>query len=330
MRSGSSASCSWAALRRLLLARRRRRAAPTMMQPTSGAKHTPAVEAKCRRTQFSLSLVTGSSKVLFMSPRAGRRYPSALAVLLLALARRSEGATLADSFDDWSSTGTQGERNWFSGYYNLTQDAGGTYQAADFIPFKNSVGPAGGAVSPAGNNWTGTQWDMTTAASGPWTELGREDTHPNGTNSAPNEEHWTIRRWVSNRSGQLAVKWHIRKTNIGCGNGVSGRLFINGTQVDSAVIDGGDGVGVTKTHVANLAVGDRVDLALTPVGIDGNGNDGCDGSASRLTVEEVSDGDGDGVPDFSDNCPAAANANQADQDGDAVGDVCDNCPSVLN
>lgn len=48
------------------------------------------------------------------------------------------------------------------------------------------------------------------------------------------------------------------------------------------------------------------------------------------------DGDGDGVPDVSDNCPNDPNGpdagpnNQLDTDGDGVGDVCDNCPVVSN
>ena len=44
----------------------------------------------------------------------------------------------------------------------------------------------------------------------------------------------------------------------------------------------------------------------------------------------LTDTDGDGVPDASDNCPTVANANQADVDGDGVGDVCDNCPNDAN
>lgn len=39
------------------------------------------------------------------------------------------------------------------------------------------------------------------------------------------------------------------------------------------------------------------------------------------------DGDGDGVPDAEDNCPAVANADQADADADGVGDVCDSTPT---
>jgi hypothetical protein len=42
------------------------------------------------------------------------------------------------------------------------------------------------------------------------------------------------------------------------------------------------------------------------------------------------DGDGDGVPDATDNCPTVANANQADGDLDLVGDACDNCVATAN
>ncbi len=35
------------------------------------------------------------------------------------------------------------------------------------------------------------------------------------------------------------------------------------------------------------------------------------------------DSDGDGIPDIDDNCPHAANADQADFDGDGIGDACD-------
>jgi len=40
------------------------------------------------------------------------------------------------------------------------------------------------------------------------------------------------------------------------------------------------------------------------------------------------DADADGVADAADNCPAAANSDQADGDGDAAGDACDACPET--
>ena len=51
---------------------------------------------------------------------------------------------------------------------------------------------------------------------------------------------------------------------------------------------------------------------------------------TELDVRPIADGDADGVPDASDNCPLIANPLQEDGDGDGVGDACDNCPTVAN
>lgn len=45
---------------------------------------------------------------------------------------------------------------------------------------------------------------------------------------------------------------------------------------------------------------------------------------------QAGDGDLDGTPDESDNCPSAANPTQADGDLDGVGDACDNCAANAN
>jgi hypothetical protein len=251
---------------------------------------------------------------------------------------------LAVSFIDWSATGTQGEKNWFYGFYNLTQDTdddppanNNVYQADDFTEFTNSCAgdggpcPGGGPTDPAGNHWTGGQWDMTTAGTGPWSELGVQNTHPNGTNSVPGEEHWTIRRWVSNHTGKVAIVWHMRKGNLGCGNGVTGYLYLNDERLDAATIAFNDGTGVTRTRVRDIKPGDTIDLALTPLGTDGSGADGCDGSNNWLKITtEIPDTDGDGALDDVDNCQNVANPDQANADGDAFGDVCDNCPGAAN
>ena len=42
------------------------------------------------------------------------------------------------------------------------------------------------------------------------------------------------------------------------------------------------------------------------------------------------DGDGDGVEDRFDNCPALANPEQLDGDGDGAGDLCDPAPAQRN
>ena len=73
----------------------------------------------------------------------------------------------------------------------------------------------------------------------------------------------------------------MAKANTGCGDGVTGKLFVNGQEVDSLSIAGGDGVGVDRKFYINAEPGDVIDLALTPRS---GADDGCDGSANRLTI----------------------------------------------
>ena len=47
-------------------------------------------------------------------------------------------------------------------------------------------------------------------------------------------------------------------------------------------------------------------------------------------VDPGPDGDGDGVPDATDNCPSVPNPQQLDDDGDLLGNACDNCWQVPN
>ena len=189
---------------------------------------------------------------------------------------------LVDSIVDFS--GEPGQDNWTNGYRNFTQDGGAIdYDAAnDFIPFVGGEGL--GAWDGIAQQWDGGKWDLFQGG-GPWTEIAAEATHPNGTNNI--DEHWTIRRWVaSDLAGvtPLGLKWHIRKTNLN-GTGVTGSLHINGVQVDTLALAGGDGVGDIRTFYANVNPGDIVDLALTPVGLAGDPADGADGSANWLRID---------------------------------------------
>ncbi|MDP9299430.1 MAG: thrombospondin type 3 repeat-containing protein [Actinomycetota bacterium] len=64
-------------------------------------------------------------------------------------------------------------------------------------------------------------------------------------------------------------------------------------------------------------------------GTSGDCLSGADAFTIDLTVTApaVTDSDGDGVPDSTDNCPSVANANQTDTDGDGIGDACDSTPN---
>ncbi|MGQ9590331.1 MAG: thrombospondin type 3 repeat-containing protein [Planctomycetota bacterium] len=239
----------------------------------------------------------------------GARFAAAIVVALSA--GGPAWAVVADSLNDWDPTGTQGTNGWEYGYYNLTADLEAGYDPnVDFILFPPEV-------------WSGTQWDLNTAAAAPWTEVGPENTHPNGTNNG--EEHWTIRRWTSNYEGFVALRWSMRKQNVNCGNGVIGFLYVNGEEIDRAAIAYNDGAGVLRTKIREIEAGDVIELMLGP-----NGDDGCDGSLNRLTIDDDVDLDDDGKRDDEDNCPAVPNADQKDDDADGVGDACDNCPTKAN
>ncbi|MFP6633989.1 MAG: thrombospondin type 3 repeat-containing protein, partial [Planctomycetota bacterium] len=228
-----------------------------------------------------------------------------------------EEPPFADSVEDWSPVGEQGVNNWYYGYYNLTADPDGTFEEDDFIEFDPN------------EHWRGNMFRLA-PSNCPWTLLQQEGTHPNGTNSCPNEEHWSIRRWVSDRDQMVSLTWHIREVNLG-GTGVSGILFHNGIEIDRVVIAGGDGVGTTRTRVVEIVEGDVVDLALTPTGPNGDRSDGSDGSANWLRVSgDLPDTDEDGFHDGIDNCWETSNGGQEDGDDDGVGDACDNCPENAN
>ena len=65
----------------------------------------------------------------------------------------------------------------------------------------------------------------------------------------------------------------------------------------------------------------------SPLGTDSSGAQRPNATPSPLTPR---DADGDGVPDYRDNCPAVANQGQSDGDQDGVGNACDNCPVDSN
>jgi hypothetical protein len=56
----------------------------------------------------------------------------------------------------------------------------------------------------------------------------------------------------------------------------------------------------------------------------------ANGVSVDYTGECISDSDGDGFPDATDNCPTQWNPNQNDSDYDGIGDWCDNCPDACN
>ncbi len=162
---------------------------------------------------------------------------------------------LADSVQDWSASGTQGENSWYYGYYNRTADAGGDYETGDFVQFPDHY-------------FAGVVWDWPDG-NPPNTLIGQQNMHPNGLN-AGGAEHWVIRRYVSEGSGSLEVTWTLRKSGLALGgNGVTGHVFHNGEEVDVVTIANSDTTGVTRVvTIDGVQAGDAVDFVVDPRGTD--------------------------------------------------------------
>ena len=62
---------------------------------------------------------------------------------------------VADSAADWITRGSQGEKNWFYGYFNAGTNTGpSAYGTTNFVAF-----PRGGGPQSANNFWDGEKWE---------------------------------------------------------------------------------------------------------------------------------------------------------------------------
>jgi hypothetical protein len=179
-------------------------------------------------------------------------------------------ATITNSSDDFTTDGQQGVQGWTSGYYAHSSDLDQTYPANNFTPF-------------SADSWLLTKYDWPTGDP-PFTEVGKSMVRPSGIDSGP--IHWAIRRWTSDRNDNIAVTWDVSKSVVG-GDGVTGRVYHNGVEVDSAQIAGTDRAGIKRTvHIANVKEGDHIDIALDPTGVGGTPAtaDGADDSSNLNAV----------------------------------------------
>ncbi|MDH5387579.1 MAG: thrombospondin type 3 repeat-containing protein [Gammaproteobacteria bacterium] len=124
--------------------------------------------------------------------------------------------------------------------------------------------------------------------------------------------------------------WNFGPTGIDTGtiNNVSGS--VSGILVNTLGSVTGNFTVATVTFQIVGSAGASTDLTLSELIINpwaSNGaaiNPGYINGIVTITSVAITDTDGDGIDDTSDNCPAIANATQTDTDNDGVGDVCDN------
>ncbi|HTD65020.1 MAG TPA: lamin tail domain-containing protein [Candidatus Limnocylindria bacterium] len=193
------------------------------------------------------------------------------------VARRNLPKTIANSVLEFSDT--QGANNWQYGYYNKFTDGNTTYEMADFTPFPRAAG-----AHAADNYWTGTIWDWF-AGNPPWTEISANGGHPNGSNNGA--EHWVIRRWTAELTGDITVRFSVAKQNLTSGNGVTGRIFHNGVEKFSRTVAFNDGSLITNAvSIPGVTLGDFIDVVLDPTGTDGQPTDAADGSIFTAVIDQ--------------------------------------------
>ena len=155
---------------------------------------------------------------------------------------------IADSGDDWSRDGIQGENGWSYGVYEPTADVDNSYSRDEFRAFSSAV-------------WTGRRYEWPVASVD--TEISSSNMYPH---AEENLVHWPIRRWESNVDGNLSVEWRVSKSSSD-GDGAVARVFHNGVEVDLLQLAATDRTEVTRViEIPGVKVGDTIDLAMDPKG----------------------------------------------------------------
>ena len=168
---------------------------------------------------------------------------------------------IADSVAEFS--GQQGANGWSYGYH---QGSGAYNPSVDFIPFTGGEGQ--GEWNGSSQQWTGSIWDLQTASTSPWTSVGSSGVHPNDSNPGP--RHAVIRRWTSDVSGRHSISGYFNNTSSS-GDGTTGRIFHNSTEIFSAISDGNNqSVGLS----VDLSQGDTLDFYVDVGAADSDGSDG--------------------------------------------------------
>lgn len=167
---------------------------------------------------------------------------------LISIVPMIHAVTIFDSVVEFSVT--QGQNNWFYGYYD--GDSASPFTSSDFEEMPQSIN---------GNQWIIHRGDP----SGYWTSLYATGGHPNGplSNYYRGTEHWAVRRWVSDMNGAISIKGNTSKSSR-VGDGTICKILVNDDTVYSKHIYGNEAGGVDYSIEVEIHIGDTIDFAIQP------------------------------------------------------------------
>lgn len=159
------------------------------------------------------------------------------------------GLIVADSVSDFS--GTQGQDNWYYGFYD--GDAPAPFSTADFEQMPQ---------------FNGTSWFIQDGVF--WTSLNATSGHPNGVVTSGGRqpvEHWAVRRWMSEVDGLVTISGVFADLNDEGGDGVNVSVIVNGSVVFMQTVSNGQ-TDTSYSFTTTLSLGSSVDFAIDPLGSD--------------------------------------------------------------
>ena len=166
-------------------------------------------------------------------------------------AQSQTGGVIANSILDFSQV--QGANGWFYGYYR-----------DPFTPSTFTELPHFGVYTlPNGIKSRPTWYEGRKF----WTELWAAGGHPNSvvtSVTARPVNQWAVRRWVSPVDAQVEVAGFLSKSDVTGGDGVLGKIYLNGTELWSRSIAAKDATGVNYDLSFQVHRGDRIDFVLEP------------------------------------------------------------------
>ncbi|GBC94035.1 hypothetical protein HRbin15_02540 [bacterium HR15] len=186
----------------------------------------------------------------------------AFGAMLLHGASAQHAQVLANSLKDFSAT--QGENNWYYGYYP-------SGDPSSFQPMTACPTDFGGV------------WSIDCPATNTWTII-------DAIGGVPGSTDLPVRRWVSNVSGEITISGRLAKGDWDCGDGLVGRIIVDGTTVWEQTVDFFDSVGVWYSVSVQVNTGSTVDFVIDP-----GFNNWCDHAVFTATISrEPLEGDVNG------------------------------------